>query len=180
LKQNNEAIAACSKAIEMDANQIDAFIARAEVYMQMDDFDKAIYDYQKAREKQPQNHAINQGLAEAQKRQKMAKRKDHYKVLGVTKDASTQEIRKSYRKLALEWHPDRQDDPEKKESAKERFVEIATAYEILSDEESRGKYDRGEDLEQPMGQGFQHGFPFGGGGGGGGPFHFTFNFGGGG
>eukprot|EP01112_Ceratiomyxa_fruticulosa_P024239 TRINITY_DN977_c0_g1_i1.p1 TRINITY_DN977_c0_g1~~TRINITY_DN977_c0_g1_i1.p1 ORF type:complete len:484 (-),score=116.50 TRINITY_DN977_c0_g1_i1:123-1574(-) len=177
LRQNNEAIAACSKAIEMDGNQVDAFIARAEVYMQLDDFDKAIFDYQKAREKQPQNHAINQGLAEAQKRQKMAKRKDHYKILGLTKDASPQEIRKSYRKLALEWHPDRQEDPEKKDMAKERYVEIATAYEILSDEESRGRYDRGEDLEQPMQQGFQQGFPFGGGGG---PFHFTFNFGGGG
>jgi molecular chaperone DnaJ len=66
--------------------------------------------------------------------------KDLYKVLGVTKGASQEEIRRSYRKLAREHHPDaNRDDPK----AEERFKEIQHAYEILSNPEKRREYDEG-------------------------------------
>lgn len=68
----------------------------------------------------------------------MAKR-DYYEVLGVSKSASADEIKKAYRKLALKYHPDR--NPDDKE-AEENFKEAAEAYDVLSNEEKRSRYDR--------------------------------------
>src|SRR5438874_108186 len=68
----------------------------------------------------------------------MSKR-DYYEILGVTKSASVDEIKKSYRKVAMQYHPDR--NPGDK-SAEEKFKEAAEAYEILSDQDKRAQYDR--------------------------------------
>ncbi len=68
----------------------------------------------------------------------MAKR-DYYEVLGVARDASQEEIKKAYRKLARQYHPDA--NPGDK-NAEEKFKEIAEAYEVLSDPEKRASYDR--------------------------------------
>jgi molecular chaperone DnaJ len=70
--------------------------------------------------------------------QKMTKR-DYYEVLGVSKNASEQEIKSSYRKLAMQYHPDR--NPGDKQ-AEEKFKEAAEAYEVLSDSNRRTRYDR--------------------------------------
>ena len=68
----------------------------------------------------------------------MAKR-DLYEVLGVAKDASADDIKKAYRKLAMKHHPDRNPDDK---SAEEKFKEVQAAYEILSDEQKRAAWDR--------------------------------------
>jgi len=68
----------------------------------------------------------------------MPTKRDYYDVLGVSRNASLEEIKKAYRKLALEWHPDRNKSPE----AEERFKEINEAYEVLSDPEKRAAYDQ--------------------------------------
>jgi len=68
----------------------------------------------------------------------MSKR-DYYEVLGVTKSASTEEIKKAYRKVAMQYHPDR--NPGNK-AAEEKFKEAASAYEVLSDADKKAKYDR--------------------------------------
>ncbi|MCL4361091.1 molecular chaperone DnaJ [Candidatus Dependentiae bacterium] len=69
----------------------------------------------------------------------MATKKDYYEVLGVPKNASQEEIKAAYRKLALKYHPDR--NPNNKE-AEEKFKEAAAAYEVLSDETKRRQYDQ--------------------------------------
>jgi len=69
----------------------------------------------------------------------MAKR-DYYEVLGVPRQASEQDIKKAFKKLALKNHPDR--NPNDKKAAEARFKEIAEAYEVLSDAEKRSVYDR--------------------------------------
>src|SRR6185295_15414593 len=68
----------------------------------------------------------------------MAKR-DYYEVLGLNRDASEDDIKKAYRKLAMKHHPDRNPDNPK---AEERFKEAKEAYEILSDARKRGAYDQ--------------------------------------
>ncbi len=68
----------------------------------------------------------------------MAKR-DYYEILGVSKGASAEEIKKAYRKVALKYHPDR--NPDDKE-AEEKFKEAAEAYEVLSNAEKKARYDR--------------------------------------
>ncbi len=78
-------------------------------------------------------------------------KRDYYEVLGVSKNASKEEIRKAYRKLAMQYHPDR--NPGDKE-AEEKFKEAAEAYEVLSDDSKRAKYDR-FGHEGLHGQGFQ-------------------------
>ena len=65
--------------------------------------------------------------------------KDYYKVLGVERKASADEIRKAYRKLALKYHPDR--NPNDK-AAEDRFKEINEAYQVLSDSDKRARYDQ--------------------------------------
>ncbi|KAM9343494.1 dnaJ homolog subfamily B member 2 isoform 1-T2 [Pholidichthys leucotaenia] len=65
---------------------------------------------------------------------------DYYRVLGVTKTASQDDIKKAYRKLALKWHPDK--NPDNKEEAEKKFKELAEAYEVLSDKSKRDAYDR--------------------------------------
>ena len=73
----------------------------------------------------------------------MGERKDYYKILGVDKSATKDDIKKAYRKLAIQYHPDKQQgksDKEKKE-AEEKFKEIAEANEVLSDDKKRAEYD---------------------------------------
>ncbi|MBO6079393.1 MAG: DnaJ domain-containing protein, partial [Bacteroidales bacterium] len=66
-------------------------------------------------------------------------KRDYYEVLGVTKEASADEIKKAYRKLAMKYHPDR--NPGDKE-AEEKFKEAAEAYDVLSNPDKKARYDQ--------------------------------------
>ncbi len=99
--------------------------------------------------------------------------KDYYEILGVSKSSSADEIKSAYRKLALQYHPDRN----KTKEGEEKFKEVTKAYEVLSDAQKRQTYDQfgASAFEQggPQGQG-----PFGGAGGFGGqqgPFSYSYN-----
>ncbi|KAJ1674240.1 Molecular chaperone (DnaJ super), partial [Spiromyces aspiralis] len=96
--------------------------------------------------------------------------KDYYKILGVSKSASEEELKKAYRKEALKWHPDRH--KEDKDIAEKKFKDLSEAYEVLSDKQKRAIYDQyGE-------EGLKGGIPGGGPGGAGfgGPGGTTFRF----
>ena len=90
----------------------------------------------------------------------MAKR-DYYEILGISRDASPQEIKKAYRRLAIKYHPDR--NPDNSREAEEKFKEVSEAYKILSDPEKRQIYDQyghaGLEAEVGAGAGFG-GFDF--------------------
>ncbi|RKP37007.1 DnaJ domain-containing protein [Dimargaris cristalligena] len=93
--------------------------------------------------------------------------KDYYQILGISKDAGEDAIKKAYRTMALKWHPDRNKD--NNAEAERKFKEVSEAYEVLSDKNKRAIYDQfGED-------GLKGGMGGGGGGGGGGPGGAGFN-----
>lgn len=71
----------------------------------------------------------------------MADKRDYYEILGLNRNASKDEIKKTYRNLALKYHPDRV-PAEKKKEAEERFKEISEAYAVLSDDQKRSQYDQ--------------------------------------
>jgi molecular chaperone DnaJ len=77
----------------------------------------------------------------------VARNDDYYKTLGVDKKASQDEIKKAYRKLARQYHP----DTNKEAGAEERFKKISEAYDVLGDPEKRKKYDRGAMFSTPFG-----------------------------
>lgn len=109
----------------------------------------------------------------------MSSKRDYYEVLGVGKSSSAQEIKAAYRKLALEWHPDRNKKPE----ATEKFKEINEAYAVLSDPKKKETYDQfGHAAFAPgsgMGGGAAGQGPFGGGAWGRqGPFQYYYSSGG--
>ncbi|OGJ20453.1 MAG: hypothetical protein A3A82_00560 [Candidatus Pacebacteria bacterium RIFCSPLOWO2_01_FULL_47_12] len=70
----------------------------------------------------------------------MSTKRDYYEILGVTKTASADEIKAAYRKMALKWHPDKNQD--KKAEAEEKFKEINEAYQVLSDTQKKQTYDQ--------------------------------------
>ena len=96
------------------------------------------------------------------------KYKDYYAVMGLARDASAEDIKKTYRRLARKYHPDVSKEP----NAEERFKEVQEAYETLKDPEKRAAYDQlgrhpeGEEFRPPpgWGGGFRGGAPFGAGG----------------
>ena len=91
----------------------------------------------------------------------MAKR-DYYETLGIERTASDDEIKKAFRKLARQHHPDLHTSPEQKKSAEEKFKELNEAYEVISDQEKRRRYDAFGHAGGPQGA---EGFDFGGQGG---------------
>merc|ERR1719268_260098 len=177
----------CTEAIRID-DQPRLYCERAEAYLAEDMFDEAISDYRAALERDEGFSRAKEGMAKAQKLQKQAGKRDYYKILGVKRTASKKEISKAYKKLAMQWHPDKFQDEEDKKKAEKKFMDIAAAKEVLTDEEMRHKYDQGEDPLDPESGRDGGGHPFGRGGhqhfhfpggnpfGGDGNFQFKFHF----
>ncbi|KAF2107463.1 hypothetical protein BDV96DRAFT_589337 [Lophiotrema nucula] len=146
LKKWTEAVADCDKAIELDPGYTKAKKTRAKALGEAGNWEEAVRDLKAIHEANPSEPGIAKEIRNAELELKKSKRKDYYKILGIEKDATEQEIKKAYRKLAIVHHPDKNpDDP----SADERFKEIQEAHETLSDPQKRARYDSGEDLIDP-------------------------------
>ncbi|KAL9266330.1 DnaJ protein P58IPK-like protein [Drosera capensis] len=182
LGRGKEALDSCTEVLKIDPELAEALHQRGEAKLLTEDWDGAIEDIKAALQKSPQDMNLREALMRAEKALKMSKRKDWYKILGVSKTASMAEIKRAYKKLALKWHPDK--NTENREEAENKFREIAAAYEVLGDDDKRARYDRGEDEEMGMGMGGGGGGgfgfggfdPFGGGFGSGGHQQYTFHF----
>jgi len=169
LKRVKEANDACEAAIRLDRELIEPYITIADlltsVAEESADFEDAVRAWRRAAEIDHGNQKIREGLHRAEVALKQSKQKNYYKILGVPRNAETGAIKKAYRKLAKETHPDRHSEKseEERKTLQVKFELIAEAYEVLSSDELRGKYDRGEEVFENQGNNNNHhqgGFPF--------------------
>merc|ERR1712240_270422 len=158
LKKTAESIADCDRALDLDPNYTKALLRRAKTYMETEQYEEAVRDYEKVMKVDRGNMEYRQLLQEAKLELKKSKRKDYYKILSVDKTANEEEIKKAYRKRAMIHHPDRHSgatEAEKKDH-EHKFKEVGEAYAILSDEKKRRMYDSGQDIEDGGGGGGFH------------------------
>ena len=144
-----DAIADCASALSINVSYLKALLLRARCHNDMENFEECVKDYEAAM-KLEKTAEIRNSLREAKLALKKSKRKDYYKILGIEKRASEEDIKKAYRKRALVHHPDRHanaSDEEKREQEK-KFKEVGEAYSILSDPQKKDRYDSGQDLDE--------------------------------
>uniref|UniRef100_M4BVC9 J domain-containing protein n=1 Tax=Hyaloperonospora arabidopsidis (strain Emoy2) TaxID=559515 RepID=M4BVC9_HYAAE len=179
LKHFAEARDACEKVVDIDSDYAQAFAKLSEAQIGLELYEDAVRSAKRALELDDSSREFKEKVVQAEAALKQSKTKNYYKILGVSRNSDAKAIKKAYRKQALEWHPDKHIDKDEteREAIEKRFRDIAQAYEILSNEETRGMYDRGEDVtgnaqpqqqqQQPFGnaQFFQQG---------GRTFHFNF------
>jgi len=204
-KQNKmmDALKDINKSITLNPRYTKAYMRRGNIFMALKMYEEAKYDFQKVKETEPGNRDVLKLLEDAKKEEKIAKKRDYYKILDLQPNADEQQIRRAYKKLALKWHPDRNTESEEsKKLAEKEFRNINDAYSVLSDAKKKQQYDSGIDpLNPEEAQGCDGGMGgmnfggggaggmnpedifkifFGGGGGGGGHENMFFNMGGGG
>ncbi|KAG2460559.1 DNJC7 protein, partial [Polypterus senegalus] len=148
LKKLDQAIEDCSNAIKLDDTYIKAYLRRAQCYMDTEQYEEAVRDYEKVYQTE-KTKEHKHFLKTAQLELKKSKRKDYYKVLGIDKNATDDEIKKAYRKRALMHHPDRHSgaSPEVQKEEEKKFKEVGEAFTILSDPKKKARYDSGQDLD---------------------------------
>lgn len=125
-----------------------AYVKRGELYCDIGEFNDAIRDFSTASEYDSTGFGVQAKMKDAQERAKKAKRKDYYKILGVTKDDGDAAIKKAYKKAALKWHPDKNSATEEQRvKAEKMFKDVNEAFGVLSDSKKRSQYDQGFDIE---------------------------------
>ena len=145
-----EALKDINQSISLNNDYTKAYLRRGNIYMSMKMFEEAKYDFQKVKDKDPSNPDINKLLQEAKKEEKSAKKRDYYKILGVTLNANEKEIKTAYKKLAIKWHPDKNNESEEsRRIAEKNFRDINDAYTVLSDPKKKQMYDSGIDPNNP-------------------------------
>ncbi|KAK1819405.1 hypothetical protein LTR12_006231 [Friedmanniomyces endolithicus] len=144
----------CDRALALDPSYTKARKTRAKALGESGNWEEAVREYKNIAETSPEEPGIAKEVRNAEMELKKSKRKDYYKILGIGKEATEQEVKRAYRKLAVVHHPDKNPgDPD----AEERFKDIQEAHETLIDAAKRERYDSGVDLVDPAEQ-------FGGGG----------------
>ncbi|KAL1503943.1 hypothetical protein AB1Y20_010362 [Prymnesium parvum] len=108
------------------------------------EFEESVNVYREAVALDSHSQEARDGLEKAEKLLKRSKEVDYYNLLNVSRGATARELKRAYHKLAVEYHPDK--NPDDREAAETRFKAVAQAYEVLSDEDLRKKYDAGEDV----------------------------------
>uniref|UniRef100_A0A3Q3B3Z7 DnaJ homolog subfamily C member 7 n=1 Tax=Kryptolebias marmoratus TaxID=37003 RepID=A0A3Q3B3Z7_KRYMA len=151
LKKLNQAIEDCTSAIKLDDSYIKAYLRRAQrrrCWLRWPAYGGGLCAHSRLLDlcdASEHKHLLKTAQLELKK----SKRKDYYKVLGVGKNATEDEIKKAYRKRALMHHPDRHSaaTPEVQKEEEKKFKEVGEAFTILSDPKKKMRYDNGHDLE---------------------------------
>jgi len=148
--KNMEALKDADEAIKNNPNYSTAYIRRALIYEEFKMFDDAKSDLSKAKELDPNNAKIEGYINEANQKGENARNRDYYQILGLQRNATPEEIKKAYRKMALKYHPDRNSESEQsKKIAQRKFQDVSDAYSVLSDPKKKGMFDQGVDPLNP-------------------------------
>lgn len=154
----------CEEALTYNPSCLPALINKAQRQIDADEFEPALSTLNTAKESHGNTQKINELLQKAQTLLKRSKQKDYYKVLGLTRDADEREIKRAFRRLTVQNHPDKASQHgTTQEEAQKKMAAINEAYEVLSDPELKARFDQGDDPNDPTqggGQPFQ-GSPFG-------------------
>lgn len=158
-----ESVVVAKRHVE-ESESIEGFFVLGDALIGNEEFQEAVQVFQRAVEFEPNEDVkkCKEKLQQAQVALKQSKEKNYYKILNIPRTADKKKIKKAYRDMALKWHPDKVPE-DKKDEAEGKFQDISEAYEVLSDEELKGKYDRGEEVFENQGGGGgqrrHHGFP---------------------
>lgn len=158
----------CAEALQLVPHSLAGLLYKAQTALDEDRFEDAIRTLESAKEHHPSSQEAQSLQQKAQTLLKRSKQKDYYKVLGISRDADDRTIKRAYRQLVKQHHPDKANaQGVSKEEAEKKMAAINEAYEVLSDSELRTRFDNGDDPNDPesqqRGSQFQ-GNPFGGGG----------------
>ncbi|KAF8541895.1 hypothetical protein BDD12DRAFT_827204 [Trichophaea hybrida] len=138
----------CDETLRLNPQSIPAITSKATRLLNQESFGEAIRLLEKAKEEiegASNDHRIHSKLQEAQKLLRLSKIKDYYKVLSVSRDASEREIKKAYRKMTKQYHPDKYRGEMTAEEIQKKMSAINEAYEVLSNPELKERFDNGDD-----------------------------------
>lgn len=107
LKDFKKAMNDCDSALKLNPEYGKVYVKKGDIYLDMEEFEEACRMYDQAKKVEPGLAGLREKIHKGKIELKKSKRKDFYKVLGVTKDATEKEIQKAYKKSALRWHPDK-------------------------------------------------------------------------
>lgn len=100
---------------------------RGNLHQKLGNWNEAIQDFSAVLQAQPNNMRMRQRIQEVQNAKKVAERKDYYKILGIARDANRRQIKTAFRKLALQWHPDKFNTEAERETANKMFQDLNEA-----------------------------------------------------
>jgi len=158
LKQHDQAIEMINQHLA-EQETVEGLWALGDAQQKADRYNEAVQTFNQAVELATDDlkQEARNKLQQAQVALKQSKEKNYYKILGLARSADSKEIKKAYRDLARQWHPDK--NPDNIEEAEKMFMDIGEAYEVLSDDELKARYDRGEDVFDNQGGGRQRANP---------------------
>src|SRR5690606_38204188 len=116
-----------------------AALCKAKTLLADEKFEEAVRLLDPLRQQHSQSARLQKLLQEAHTRLKQSRSKDYYKILGVPRDASQKEIKKAYRALAKEWHPDKYRGDLPKDEVEKKYAGISEAFEVLGSDELRAR-----------------------------------------
>ena len=132
LKQYDDAISDADKAVSLDPSYTKARKTKANALGQAGKWEDSVKEWKSIQELDPEDRTIPKEVRKAELELKKSQRKDYYKIMGLGKDCSPDEIKRAYRKMAVKLHPDKNPGDEHAET---KFKDMQEAYETLSDPE---------------------------------------------
>ena len=150
LKKNTEALRDSNQSVKLNPYYARGYVKRGNVYMELNMYDDAKADFQKAKELDPSVTGVDGYLNDAKNKAEKARKRDYYAILGIDRNADENEIKRAYKKMAMKYHPDRNSESEEtKKMAEKKFIDVNDAYSVLSDKKKRAMYDQGCDPLNP-------------------------------